>query len=532
MKALLIQPKSFQMSYWTLKEAAELMGAKYQEPPLGLLTLASLMPANWAIRLVDLHVNDLDDATIGWADMVFIGGMITQRENFLGLIDRIHAHGKKVVAGGADPTSRPDLYKDADYLVLGEAELSLEPFLRDLEQGTLKKEYIPEENADITKTPAPKYNLVNFDDYLLMNVQFSRGCPFNCEFCESIEIFRKYKTKTEEQVIDELNALYNTGYRGLVNIVDDNFIGNIPHIKRVLRTIREWSIRKKYPFFYHVQASVNIADDEELLELMRDAEIRIVYLGIETDESDVLKAVNKKQNLKRSVKDDIHKIYQYGIEVMGGCILGFDNESDHAAQAIADMIDKACITKCMIGFLYALPRTRLARRLKTENRLFENEDFYIDVADQTKTGLNFITVRPRVDILEDCRKILNNIYNTRSYFDRCLNVSRALNVNFSNRYKHKHPLKKKVKFLKAFFIIIYKLGFSRETAYYFWRNYYTILFTKPFALEALVNNMALYNHFKTQSAFITTEINRQLKTVKEMGEENYNTLMLNEKCCN
>jgi radical SAM superfamily enzyme YgiQ (UPF0313 family) len=481
------------------------MGAKYPASPLGMITMAALLPADWQLRLLDLNTRTLDDADIDWADLVFIGGMLPQQSRFLRLIERVHSRGKKVVAGGPDPTSQPEVYRSADYLVLGEAECSLPPFLEDLARGVPRGTYLSAEKPDLTEIPVPRFDLLDLKNYLMIGVQFSRGCPFNCEFCDIIELYgRKPRVKTPRQIVAELDTLYRLGHRGHVDFVDDNFIGPKAKAKEILRAVRDWSEEHGHPFFFSTEASIDLADDEELLGLMRDLDFRYVFVGIESTDSEVLLSVQKKQNLKRDIVEDLHRIYSYGIVVNGGFILGFDGETSDCARQMVEVIERGKIVMSMIGLLFALPNTQLTRRLREENRLLgdvsrQSEASESTEVDQTTTGLNFITRRPRAEILGDLLHVHEAAYSTRNYFDRCLSLSRVLRI----RPRFKPSWRRKVRYGTAFLKTVVKLGLRPSTSYYFWRNLLAVLFTRASALETVANLMAMYLHFGRQTKFVS-----------------------------
>jgi radical SAM superfamily enzyme YgiQ (UPF0313 family) len=501
--ALLIYPEFSPFGFWNYKDVAKLVGAKCPAAPLGMITLAALLPKEWDIKLIDMNAAELHDSDLEWADLVFIGGMLPQQINFLTLIDRVHSRGKKVVAGGPDPTSQPRIYEKADYLVLGEAEDSIIPFLEALENGVERGTFLPSrKKPDITRSPVPKFDLLNFKDYLTVGIQFTRGCPFNCEFCDIIELYgRAPRTKSAEQILAELDALYRTGYRGSVEFVDDNFIGNKRKVKEILLAIREWCESHNYPFYFGTEASINLADDEELLGLMRDVDFRHVFIGIESVDDNILKSTQKKQNVNRKIYDDLHKIYQYGMFVSGGFIIGFDDETSETARMIVNTINDGKICIAMVGLLYALPNTQLTRRLIREKRFFNNSN-QLDVndtnIDQSTSGLNFITKRPRNEIINDFSYILKKIYSRRDYFDRCLKLAKILNVERNNKLSFIGKLKS----LLAFFRLIYKLGLKPPTSYYFWRNIFIIIIINPAALVEECNLMAMFIHFRKQTEFI------------------------------
>lgn len=516
MKALLLYPEFSALGFWNYKAVCRLMGAKYPASPLGLITMAALLPEEWELRLLDLNTGPLDDAEIDWADLVFIGGMLPQQPRFLRLIERVHARGKKVVAGGPDPTSQPEVYRSADYLVLGEAECSLPPFLADLARGAPSGTFACADKPDLTKTPVPRFDLLELKDYLMIGVQFSRGCPFNCEFCNIIELYgRKPRTKTPQQIVTELDTLYRLGHRGHVDFVDDNFIGHKVKAKAVLRAVKAWSEDHGHPFFFSTEASINLADDEELLGLMRDVDFRYVFVGIESADREVLRSMHKQQNLTRNVVQDLHRIYGSGMVVNGGFVLGFDGETSDSARKMIEVIERGKIAIPMIGLLFALPNTQLTRRLRREHRLLEgagrlSEARAATEVDQTTSGLNFVPQRPAAEIVGDFLRVLKAAYSTRNYFDRCLSLSRTLRVH----YRFKPSWRRKVRYGTAFLKTVVRLGLRPSTAYYYWRNLLAVLFTRISALETVVNLMAMYLHFHTQAQFVSGIMGTNIKLLE------------------
>ena len=513
MKALLLYPEFSAMGFWNYKPVCHLMGAKYPASPLGLITMAALLPAEWQLRLLDLNTTTLEDVDIDWADLVFIGGMLPQQPGFLRLIERVHSRGKKVVAGGPDPTSQPEVYRSADYLVLGEAECSLPMFLSDLARGAPGGTYQSAEKPDLAKSPVPRFDLLEFQNYLMIGVQCSRGCPFNCEFCDIIELYgRQPRTKTPQQIVTELDRLYRLGHRGHVDFVDDNFIGHKAKAKEILRAVKDWSEAHGHPFFFSTEASINFADDEELLGLMGDLDFRYVFVGIESADSEVLRSMHKATNLKRNIVEDLHRIYRHGIVVNGGFILGFDGETSASAREMAEVIERGKIVMSMIGLLFALPNTQLARRLRQEHRLLEDTG-RVSAArestevDQTTSGLNFITRRPEAEILGDFLHVLQAAYSTKNYFDRCLSLSKALRI----QYRFKPSWRRKARYATAFLKILVKLGLRPPTSYYFWRNLLAVLFTRVSALETVVNLMAMYLHFGPQTEFVSGMMAKRIR---------------------
>jgi len=511
MKVLLLYPEFSDRGFWNYKAVCHLMGAKYPASPLGLITMAALLPPEWQLRLLDLNTVTLQDGDIDWADLVFIGGMLPQQPGFLRLIERVHSRGKKVVAGGPDPTSQPEVYRSADYLVLGEAECSLPPFLSDLARGAPGGTYLFPEKADLAKSPVPRFDLLTMRNYLMIGVQCSRGCPFSCEFCDIIELYgRQPRTKTPQQVITELDVLYRLGHRGHVDFVDDNFIGHKAKAKEILRAVKDWSEVHGHPFFFSTEASINLADDEELMGLMGDVDFRYVFVGIESADSELLRSMHKMTNLKRNIVEDLHKIYRHGIVVNGGFILGFDGETSNSARKLAELVERGKIVMSMIGLLFALPNTQLTRRLSQEHRLLEDTGRVSTEVDQTTSGLNFITCRPETEILGDLLHVLRAAYSRKNYFDRCLSLSKTLRV----QYRFKPSWRLKARYIVAFLKILVKLGLRPSTSYYFWRNLLAVLLTRVSALETVVNLMVMYLHFGPQTEFVSREMAKKIKLLQ------------------
>jgi radical SAM superfamily enzyme YgiQ (UPF0313 family) len=407
-------------SFWSFGESCKLMGVQRPAAPLGLITVAAMLPEHWTIRLIDCNARAFGDDDLAWADVVFTGGMLTQQTDTLRLIELCRAAGKPVVVGGPDPTSSPHIYERADFRVLGEAESVIDEFIAAWENGQRAGVFTaPKFQADVTKTPVPRFDLLKFEDYLYLGVQYSRGCPFTCEFCDIIELYgRVPRTKTIEQMFIELERLYQMGYRGHLDFVDDNFIGNKKSLRQFLPQLAEWQRAHGYPFELSTEASVNLADDPELLELMGAANFFAIFVGIESPDPATLVAMRKKQNTRRNIAESIHKIYAAGMLVTAGFIVGFDTEKVSMAEAMVDFIEEAAIPVAMVGLLYALPNTQLTRRLAKEGRLHANHDLAPTGGDQCTGGINFDPVRPLRDILTDYKTVLERVYSPAAYAGR------------------------------------------------------------------------------------------------------------------
>jgi radical SAM superfamily enzyme YgiQ (UPF0313 family) len=422
MKVLLVYPE-FPDTYWSFRHALSFEGKRSAFPPLGLLTVSAMLPPSWERRLVDMNVRPLKAADIEWADLVFASAMIVQKDSLHDVVQLCKAQHKRVVIGGPYITTSSGDLPEADHIFVGEAETTLPEFLRDLEAGHPKRVYEAAERPALTLTPVPHFHLADLKRYSAMSIQYSRGCPFQCEFCDIIEIYgRKPRTKTNAQMLAELDALREAGWRGMVLIVDDNFIGNKPNVKRLLPALAAWSEAHDHPFSFITEASVNLADDEDLLEGMRRARFRRVFLGIETPVEESLKEAQKFQNTRHSLLDSVRRIQQYGMEVMAGFIVGFDSDPEDIFERQIRFIRESAIPLAMVGLLTALPDTQLWRRLKREDRLVAESS-----GNNTDASLNFIPKMDAARLIEGYKNILQNIYSPVEYYQRaldCLNVVR------------------------------------------------------------------------------------------------------------
>ncbi|WP_421994028.1 B12-binding domain-containing radical SAM protein [Reyranella sp.] len=442
---LLVSPQFPMATFWNNKAICMVGGARHSAIPLGLLTVAALLPADWTCRLVDRNVAALTDADLDWADLVMTGGMIVQRADCLDVIDRAQARGKVVVVGGPDVTSEPGFYAHADFVVIGEAETVIQAWIDAWNAGARRGTFTAEKfSVDVTRSPVPRYDLLRGGDYLYLALQFSRGCPFTCEFCDIIELYgRRPRVKTAEQMLAELEAIRRTGYRGHLDFVDDNFIGNKKAVKEFLPRLIAWQKEHDYPFAFSTEASVNLADDEALLALMREAGFFVVFVGIESPDGDTLVATRKKQNARRSLTASIDRIYAAGMFVIAGFIVGFDSEKGSIADGMVDCIEEADIAICMAGLLTALANTQLTTRLAREGRLYpltwQMERFRAGGGDQCLLGLNFETLRPRREVLADYKSVIDRIYTPQAFFGRVSRAARKLDCFWPARKPPPRP---------------------------------------------------------------------------------------------
>jgi len=421
---LLVYPRFTQPSFWRNLDMARVLGARCMAPPLGLVTVAAMLPATWKPRLLDCNVEDLTADALGWADLVFVSGMLPQRPEALRVIAMAQAAGKVVVMGGPDVSSSPDAYAIADFRVVGEAEGVIDSFVAAWEGGARKGLFTaPETKPDVTTTPVPCFDLLKLKHYLFVGVQYSRGCPFTCEFCDIIELYgRVPRAKGTAQMLAELDALYELGYRGHVDFVDDNLIGNKKAVKAFLPHLIAWQKERGHPFQFSTEASLNLADDPLLLSLLSDAGFFLVFIGIESPDEEVLRSTLKKQNTKRNIAESVHRIYAAGLLVIAGFIIGFDNERPDVGEAMAELIEAAALPVASLGLLFALPDTQLSRRLEREGRLFPLTSEMFKHGDQTGAGLNFTTLRSRAEVLRGYRDVYARIYAPKAFFARVRRV--------------------------------------------------------------------------------------------------------------
>jgi radical SAM superfamily enzyme YgiQ (UPF0313 family) len=418
MNTLLVHPE-FPRTYWGMEYSRLLSHRAALLPPLGLLTVAALLPSDWAVKLLDMSIEPLRDEDLRWADVVFVGAMQVQQASFHEVIRRAHALGKTVVVGGAYPTTDPQASHEADCIVIGESEDLIGPLCRDLEDGTLKPRYTAEQRPDVTRSPVPRFDLLRVDAYQSIGVQFSRGCPFNCEFCDIIEVFgRVPRTKPAEQLLREFEAVYATGFHGMLFLVDDNFIGNKRAAKTMLPKLTEWMQARDYPFDIYTEASVNLASDDGLIELMLQAGFSSVFIGIETPSQESLAETQKVQNLRLDLTQAVEKLTRKGLEVMAGFIVGFDADDAGIFDRQLAFIQNAPIPLAMVGILSALPGSQLWRRLEKEGRLVDNW------SGDNFGRANFKTRLPERVLLDGYGKLLADLYEPDAYFARCLRVLR------------------------------------------------------------------------------------------------------------
>ncbi|MBN1452053.1 MAG: B12-binding domain-containing radical SAM protein [Anaerolineales bacterium] len=484
MKILLVYPE-FPDTFWSFKHALRFIRKKAASPPLGLLTVAAMLPSKWRKRLVDLNVTNLTAKDLAWADYVFISAMVVQRDAARSLIARCKEAGVKVVAGGPLFTMESEQFPEVDHFVLNEAEVTLPRFLADLANGNAQRLYAASEYPDIHQTPAPLWQLANLKHYSTVNIQFSRGCPFSCDFCNVTSLLgHRPRTKTAAQIIAELDNLYALGWRKSIFFVDDNFIGNKRQIKsEVLPALIEW--RKGKPGLpFSTEASINLADDPELVHLMTQAGFDTVFVGIETPNEDSLTECSKNQNKGRDLVESVKRLQRAGLQVQGGFIVGFDNDPPSIFQQQVDFIQKSGIVTAMVGLLQAPLGTRLYERMRQENRLVNEFS-----GDNVDGSTNIIPKMGLEQLKEGYRNLLNQIYAPNSYYERV--------ATFLREYQPpKIRFQVDPQYIFALARSIYQLGIRGVERAHYWRLFFWTLFRRPRLFPMAITLSIMGFHFR------------------------------------
>jgi radical SAM superfamily enzyme YgiQ (UPF0313 family) len=484
MKVLLLYPV-FPDTFWSFKHALKFIGKKAALPPLGLLTVAALLPENWLKRLVDTNVRKLRESDLAWADVVFISGMIAQQTSAHELIARCHAAGKIIVAGGPLFTLGHEQFPEVDHFVLNEAEVTLPRFLDDFERHAARRVYASSEFPDIRQTHPPLWELAEMRLYASMSMQFSRGCPFDCEFCNITAMFgHRPRTKTTAQVIEELDELQRAGWRGAVFFVDDNFIGNKRMLKEeLLPALIQWQKRGRgTPFF--TEASINLADDEELMRMMVEAGFNQVFVGIETPEDAGLAECNKRQNQKRDLVADVKRIQRAGLEVQGGFIVGFDSDTAATFARQIEFIQKSGIVTAMVGLLQAIPGTKLHERLKAEGRLTGKT-----TGNNLDGTTNFIPRMNREILREGYKSLMGHLYAPGPYYQRIRTFLR----------EYRRPVISgpwNWRYVMAFVRSVLRLGIFGRERFQYWGLLLWTSFRRPTLLPLAVALSIFGHHFR------------------------------------
>jgi len=486
MNALLVYPE-YPETFWSFKHALKFVAKQAVYPPLGILTVAAMLPSAWEPRLIDMNVQPLREQDLQWADVVLISAMSIQSLSVHQVISRAEAAGKTIIAGGPLFTSVPDDFADVDHLILNEAEVTLPQFLQEFAQGNARHCYTSTERADLSTTPIPRWDLINPRHYTSMNVQMTRGCPFDCEFCNITSLFgRTPRMKNAAQVLAELDSLYSHGWRGNVFFVDDNFIGPLAQVKReILPAIINWMKEHKYPFTFNTQASLNLADDPELLTLMSDARFSTVFIGIESPNAASLTECNKTPNKGRDLLASIHTIHRAGLQVQAGFIVGFDNDPAAIFEQLIKFIQESGIVTAMVGLLNAMPGTRLFQRLQQQHRLVGETS-----GDNTDYTLNFAPTMALETLICGYQHIIESIYAPNAYYARL--------KQFLREYSPRHRQRSVFKFsnLLTAWKTTWKLGLIEKERSYYWRLIFWSLFHCPRQLSQAMILCAYGYHFR------------------------------------
>ena len=490
-KILLVYPK-YPDTFWSFKHALKFISKKAVHPPLGLLTVAAMLPKEWEKRLIDENIEMLNDTNIKWADYVFISAMSVQKESAKKVINRCKELRTKIVAGGPLFTAAHENFDNVDHFVLNEAEITLRPFLKDLKNGRAKHIYASKKFPNIEKTPTPLWELVNMKKYVSMNIQYSRGCPFNCEFCDITTLFgRGVRTKNKGQILAELEKLYNLKWRGGVFFVDDNFIGNKEKLKKdILPAIIDWMKKKRHPFIFTTEASINLSDDEELMRLMVQAGFNEVFVGIETPNEESLAECGKFQNKNRNLIFCIKKIQRFGLKVTAGFIVGFDSDGPSIFKRQIDFIQKSGIVTAMVGLLNAPRGSRLYQRLTKENRLLKDIS-----GSNTDFSINFI---PKMDykiLINGYKKIISEIYSSKPYYERVKRFLREYKPA-QKAYFHFGYIRFHFGYAGAIFKSIWLLGIKEKGRSYYWKLFFWSLFKHPRLFPLAITFTIYGSHFR------------------------------------
>lgn len=487
MNILLVYPE-FPDTFWSFKYALKFIAKKTAYPPLGLLTVAALLPEEWNKKLIDMNVENLCESHLDWADYVFISAILLQTESVGSIIPKCKKAGVKIVAGGPLFTEWHEKYDNVDFLVLNEAEVTLPLFLEDLENGCPKHIYTSEVKPDVRKTPVPLWELIDKKNYSSMNIQYSRGCPFNCEFCDIVVLFGRIpRLKDTDQILNELQSLYDYGWRGSVFFVDDNFIGNREKLKtEVLPAIIDWSEKRGRPFYFSTEVSIDLSDDIELLDLMVKAGFETVFIGIESPNEESLSECNKHQNRNRNLMESVKTIQKHGLQVQGGFIVGFDNDPDSIFETLIRFIQDSRIVVAMVGLLNAPRGTRLFQRLDNEQRIISDMS-----GNNTDFSMNF---KPKMEynkLLQGYRSVITTIYSPQHYYKRVIQYLKG-SRGTQNFKKNSITMNDLAAFVKSLF----KIGMMGKGRIWYWKLLFRTLFTSPAQLPAAIT-FAIYGyHFR------------------------------------
>jgi radical SAM superfamily enzyme YgiQ (UPF0313 family) len=485
MKVLLVYPRDPD-TFWSFRHVLGFAGKRAAFPPLGLLTVAALLPPDWELKLVDTNVAPLADRDIAWADWVMLSGMIVHKDSAREISRRCAALARPVIAGGPLFTTGHGDFPEIPHFVLGEAEGVIDELVADVRAGQVRRSYRAAGFPDVTRTPAPRWDLVDLRHYVTMTVQFSRGCPFDCEFCDIVAMYgRVPRTKAPAQVLAELEGLRRAGWRDMVFIVDDNFIGNKKRVRELLRAMVAWREGTRPTMGFLTEASVNLADQADLLDLMVRAGFRKVFVGLETPVTECLEECSKFQNSKRDLVDAVRAIQRAGLEVMGGFIIGFDNDPLDIFRRQFDFIQRSGVVTAMVGLLTALPQTRLHERLLRDGRMLADS-----IGNNTAAALNFVTRSDRGQLLAGYRELMRSLYAPENYY-------RRVRAFLATWRPHGPRGRLSASDVRAFLRSLWTLGVSRRGRWAYWRLFWATLIVEPRKLHVAMELAIIGHHFRT-----------------------------------
>lgn len=490
MNILLVYPKNPD-TFWSFKHVLQFVSKKAAFPPLGLLTVAAMLPRDWNLKLVDVNVQKLRDEDLLWADYVLISAMIVQQESVREIVSRCSTLGKTIIAGGPLFTTGHESFPEIQHFVLGEAEYTIPQLVEDMTAGQVRKFYQSENRPDVSKVPVPRWDLIDFGNYVTLAVQFSRGCPFNCEFCDIIIMNgRVPRTKTPEQLVNELEAIRARGWKNMVFIVDDNFIGNKRRTKELLREMIRWKVRTRADMGFLTEASINLADDPDLCGLMEKSGFKKVFVGIETPSPESLQECQKLQNTRRDLVESIKILQRYGMEVMGGFIVGFDNDKSDIFQRQFEFIQRSGVVTAMVGLLTALPQTQLYQRLWKEGRI-ETET----TGNNTRATLNFKPKLNRDFLISGYRQLMKSLYEPKTYYRRIW--------TFLENYRHSGPkLRLSRADFQAFLKSFWWLGIWHRGRRAYWKFFWITLLRRPRQFRIAIELAIIGHHFRRVASLL------------------------------
>lgn len=488
MNILLVHPQ-YPDTYWSFKHALRFISKKAAVPPLGLITVSAMLPPSWNKKLVDMNVSKLQVKDIMWADYIFISAMIIHKESVNKIVAECKKYNAKIVAGGPLFSQEHENYPEIDHFVLNEAEITLPPFLKDINEiRTPKRVYKTDEYAEMSTSPVPDFHLLKRKDYAFMNLQVSRGCPFACDFCEITSLLgHKVRMKSTSQILEELDVLYKLNWRGSIFIVDDNFIGNKKEVKaNLLPAMISWMKEHKYPFVFNTQTSINLADDDQLMKLMTEAGFSSTFIGIETPEEQSLHDCNKKQNNNRELLDSVKKIQGAGIQVSAGFIVGFDSDSHSVFERQIDFIQKSGIVSAMVGLLNAPKNTKLYERMEAENRLTTDA-----TGSNTDMSMNFTPKMDNDELMNGYKSIIHNIYSAKPYYQRI----RQFMMNYNKLHARNNKIE--LAYIGAFAKSMIVIGMLNKGRREYWKFFAWSLFKKPELFVDAMTFVVYGYHFRT-----------------------------------